>query len=119
MNMFVPAKMIGFSSKRNRKNVGTEDVDYESEELESSDPDDSDNKKLPKYDKFIGEMMNKDFQLILGIKFNSLSEFKDVIREWSVLNGREITFVKNESYRIRVKCMGNYGFEALCSKVSD
>ena len=51
------------------------------------------------------------------MEFKSLSEFKDAIREWSVLNGTEITFVKNESYRVRVECKGKCGFLGLCSKV--
>lgn len=38
MNMLVRAKMIGYISKRNPKDVGTEGVDYESDELEHSDP---------------------------------------------------------------------------------
>src|ERR1044072_6839948 len=53
------------------------------------------------------------------MEFKSLSKFKDAIRELSVLNGREITFVMNESYRVRVKCKGKCGFLALCSKVGD
>lgn len=61
----------------------------------------------------------KDFQYKLGMEFNYSSEFKDAIREWSVLNGREINFVKNESYRVRVECKGKCEFLALCSKVGD
>lgn len=32
-----------------------------------------------------------------------------------MLNGREITFVKNESYRVRVECKAKCGFLVLCS----
>jgi len=53
------------------------------------------------------------------MKFNSLKEFKGAIIEWTVFNGYEITFVKNESYMVRVVCKGNCGFLALCSKVGD
>ncbi|XP_058758242.1 uncharacterized protein LOC131631465 [Vicia villosa] len=51
------------------------------------------------------------------MEFNTLVDFKEAIREWSVLNGREISFVKNESYRVRVECKAKCGFLVLCSKV--
>lgn len=87
--------------------------------MNNSDPDDSGSEKLPKYEKFIGKLMNKYFQFILGMEFSSLCELKDVIREWFVLNRREIKFAKNESYRIRVECRGKCGFLELCSKVGE
>lgn len=34
-----------------------------------------------------------------------------------ILNGREITFVKNESYRVRVECKAKCDFLFLCSKM--
>lgn len=52
------------------------------------------------------------------MQFNSLDDFREAIREWSLLNGREITFVKNESYRVRIECMAKCGFLMICSKVS-
>lgn len=119
--MCVSASVLRSSSKRNINNVGSQDVDYDIEELESSGLDGSDNEKQPKvkYEKFRGELLNKDFQFKLGMKFNSLSEFKDEIRKWYVLKGKEITFVKNESYRVRVECRGKCDFLALCSKMGD
>lgn len=47
----------------------------------SLDPDNSDNRKLSKYDKFRGKLFNKYFQFKLEMEFNSLNEFKDAIRE--------------------------------------
>ncbi|KAI5421620.1 hypothetical protein KIW84_045159 [Lathyrus oleraceus] len=69
MNIFVPTSVLRVISKRNTNNVESQDVDYDSEELESSDSDDNDNEKQPKpkYEKFRGELLNKDFQLKLGI----------------------------------------------------
>ncbi|KAI5444828.1 hypothetical protein KIW84_013200 [Lathyrus oleraceus] len=46
---------------RNPNNVGNQNIDYESEELESSDPDDSGNEKHLKYEKFRGDLLNKEF----------------------------------------------------------
>ncbi|XP_058769641.1 uncharacterized protein LOC131643444 [Vicia villosa] len=74
-------------------------------------------KKMPKYEKFMKEQLGRGYEFKLGMEFNSLVDFKDVIIEWSVLNGREITFVKNERDRVRVECKGKCGFLALCSKV--
>ncbi|KAI5435370.1 hypothetical protein KIW84_021975 [Lathyrus oleraceus] len=68
-----------------------------SDELGSSDPDASEAEKLPKYEKFRKEQLGKDYEFKLGTEFNSLTDFKDAIIEWSVVNGREITFVMNES----------------------
>ncbi|CAI8591544.1 unnamed protein product [Vicia faba] len=118
ISVLVPKSVLGSCSKRATRIC--EDVDYASEELESSDADESDmddKPSKPKYEKFRSELLNKDFQFKLGMEFISLSEFKDAIRDWSVLNGREITFVKNESYRVRVECKSKCGFLALCSKV--
>lgn len=41
---------------------------------------------MPKYEKFIGDLMNKDYEFKLGMKFNSLVKFKDAIKDWSVLH---------------------------------
>ncbi|XP_058733150.1 uncharacterized protein LOC131604746 [Vicia villosa] len=97
VNVLVPKSVLGSCSKRNTSKG--EDVDYASEELESDDADESDiddKPSKPKYEKFRSELLNKDFQFKLGMEFISLTEFKDAIREWSILNGREISFVKNE-----------------------
>lgn len=51
------------------------------------------------------------------MEFNSLVDFMEAIREWSVLNQRKITFVKSESYRVRVECKVKCGFLVLCFKV--
>lgn len=69
VNMFVSASVLGDSSKRNTNNVESQDVDCDSEDLESSDPDVSDNKKQrkSKYGKFIADLLNKDFQFKLGM----------------------------------------------------
>lgn len=65
------------------------------------------------------ELLNKDYEFKLGMESNSLLEFKDAIRDWSVLNGREIRIVKSSTTRVRVECRAKCGFVALCSKVGD
>ncbi|MCH82669.1 hypothetical protein A2U01_0003480 [Trifolium medium] len=76
------------------------DEAYVSGELGSSDPDDSNEERGPKYPKFRKEALHANFEFEKGMEFNSLVEFKDVIRHWSILNGFSIAFVKNESYRV-------------------
>ncbi|XP_058783089.1 uncharacterized protein LOC131657741 [Vicia villosa] len=99
-------------------NKGLDDEDqYQSDELNSDDPDDSCDEDKPKYDKYKKEHLNKDFKFKWGMEFNSLNDFRGAIREWSVLNGREISFVKNEAHRVRVICKSKCGFLVLCSKV--
>nr|XP_004489869.1 uncharacterized protein LOC101510316 [Cicer arietinum] len=93
---------------------------YASEELDNSDPDSNSNKeKRPKYDQFRVEELNKNYKFKLGLEFKSLVEFKDAIREWSILNGKEIEFIKNDSIRARVICKAKCWFLALVSKVGD
>ncbi|XP_058751092.1 uncharacterized protein LOC131624128 [Vicia villosa] len=91
--------------------------EYVTDELDSSDPDLSDEDKGHKFEKLKKEHFNKNFKFEWGMEFNSLDEFREAIREWPVLNGREIKFVKNESYRVRVECRAKCGFLILCSKV--
>jgi len=43
------------------------DKDFLSEELDSSDPDESDHEKGPEYEKFIKEQLNKKFEFKLGM----------------------------------------------------
>jgi len=47
----------------------------------------------------------------------SFAEFKQALKEYSVLNGREIMFVKNDDIRVKVVCKKKCGFLILCSKV--
>ena len=81
-----------------------DDEKYVSEELNSSDLDNSEDEKGPRFEKFKKEKLNKNFKFKWGMEFNSLDDFREAIREWTILNGREIKFVKNEGYRVRVEC---------------
>ncbi|KAI5406625.1 hypothetical protein KIW84_053096 [Lathyrus oleraceus] len=85
------------------KSMDSDDV-YYSDELNSSDPDDSCDEERPKYARFRKEHLNKDFIFKWGMEFNTL-------------DGREISFVKNEGDRVRVVCKHKCGFLVLCSKV--
>lgn len=97
----------------------SDDGEYFSQELDSSDPDASDGENGIRYEKFRPEQLNAQYEFKLGMEFNSLTQFKDAIREWKVLNGYVITFLKNESYRARAICKGRCEYLAFCSKVGD
>jgi adenine-specific DNA glycosylase len=51
------------------------------------------------------------------MKFNSLLDFKDAVRDWNVRNGYELKWVKNEGNRVRVVCARGCPYRVLCSQV--
>lgn len=44
----------------------------------------------------------KNFELVVGMKFKSVHEFREILRNYSVREGYELTLRKNESYRVTV-----------------
>ncbi|XP_058747019.1 uncharacterized protein LOC131620008 [Vicia villosa] len=112
--------LSGFMRGSKKKKLEDEDEDvYVSDDLDSSNPDMSDDDKLPKFEKFRKKHFNKNFKFQWGMEFNYLDDFREAIREWSVLNGREITFVKNESYRAVVKKMQTSESVRICDIIQD
>lgn len=89
-----------FSSKRKM-----EDDEYVSDELDNLGPNESDEEKGKgqKFEKFTKEQLNKVYQFKHGMGFKSLDDFRDAIREWSILNGKENIFMKNESGKCRMQ----------------
>ncbi|CAI8610899.1 unnamed protein product [Vicia faba] len=69
-----------------------DDDEYVSDDLDSSDPNISDDEKVPKFEKFKREHFDKNFKFEWDMELNFLGDFREEIREWSVLNGREIIF---------------------------
>ncbi|KAK2434921.1 hypothetical protein QL285_020024 [Trifolium repens] len=76
---------------------------YESEELGSSDPDESDEERGVRYERYRKEHMHEGYKWKFELEFNSLKEFRDVVRDWSALKGLPVDWVKNESTRVRLK----------------
>ncbi|XP_014515308.1 uncharacterized protein LOC106773133 [Vigna radiata var. radiata] len=92
--------------------------EYISDELDSDLESGEDGSlKRGKFKKFRQGDMNKDFRFLLGMEFCSLKEFKNAVMEHSVLNGKEIKFVKNDLTRVREKCKKKCGFVIMASKV--
>ncbi|XP_014506267.1 uncharacterized protein LOC106766018 [Vigna radiata var. radiata] len=71
-------------------------------------------KHFPRYK---AEDMTRGFNFRLGMEFKSLKDFKSALQEHSVLNGKEVKFVKNGSKRVRVVCKKGCGFLIMASKV--
>lgn len=91
-------------------------VNYVSDELYNSDYDTSNTKKGPNYDKFRMDDLENNYKFKVGLEFTSLDEFKEAVIELSILNGRELRFVKNDKVIVRVIPNGKCGFSKLVSK---
>ena len=48
--------------------------------------------------------LDKNYKFKVRMKFVSLDEFKEAITEWTILNGREIKYLKIDEVRVRVVC---------------
>ncbi|XP_047178286.1 uncharacterized protein LOC124845263 [Vigna umbellata] len=100
--------------------VGQHEIneDYNTDELSSnvdSDEDVSENKR--QFVKYRAEDMTKGFKFKLGMEFKPLKDFKSALKEHSVLNGKEVKFVKNDLKRVRAVCKKGCGFLIMASKV--
>lgn len=79
-----------------------------SNELDNASKEDSETKGKSKYHKFYTEAeITKDFKFSIGMEFTSRHQFKDVVRELNVLNGRKIKFAKIEKRRVKAVCKFN------------
>jgi len=119
------------SKERNKRNVsegsfvtneeiGDHEIneEYICDELDSDvDSDDGLLNVGPKFTKYRPEDMKKDFKFKLGMEFGSLKDFKHALMEHSVLNGKEVKFVKNDHKRVGAVCNRKYGFLIMVSKV--
>ncbi|KAJ1395436.1 hypothetical protein SESBI_33394 [Sesbania bispinosa] len=79
------------------------DDGYVSDDLESLSGSDVEGEVVSKdrFPRFRKEDLCKEFKFKLGMEFASLKEFKDAILEHSILNGKEVTFEKNDTVRVR------------------
>jgi len=82
------------------------DDSYHSEVLKSpiSTNSDSDGTKKVIFPQFNEGASFGEFVLEAGMEFASLVIFKDVVRDYSIWKGKDIRWVKDESYRARAKC---------------
>ncbi|WVZ14096.1 hypothetical protein V8G54_011662 [Vigna mungo] len=93
---------VGINTNNDR---GLSDDNWESEELLKDDEQES-------YGKFVTFSMPKtmvDYKWDLGTYFANKQDIMDAIKTYTVENGRNLTYVKTDKKRIRLKCMGAKG----------
>jgi len=111
---------VGKGSFVTNVEVGVHDIseEYDTDGLDFDvDSDEGVGRDGPKFSKYRPEDMMKDFKFKLGMEFCSLKNFKQTLMEHSVLNGKEVKFVKNDQKRVRVICKKKCGFLIMVSKV--
>ncbi|XP_028800308.1 TMV resistance protein N-like [Neltuma alba] len=92
--------------------------DLEDDELyEEYACDDEDNKAITRYEKYNSAQMCKEFEFKLGMEFNSVQQFREVLKEYCLLHGYDVKFLKNDKERCRVRCKKKCGWLILVSKV--
>ncbi|WVZ08284.1 hypothetical protein V8G54_021630 [Vigna mungo] len=87
-------------------------TDNDREELLSGGESDGEDDEEESYGKFVTFSMPKtmvDYKWDLGTYFANKQDILDAIKTYAVENGRNLTYVKNDKKRIRVKCMGAKG----------
>ncbi|WVZ16927.1 hypothetical protein V8G54_009909 [Vigna mungo] len=100
---------VGINTENDR---GLSDDNWESEELLSGGESDGEDYDQESYGKFVTFSMPKtmvDYKWDLGTYFANKQDILDAIKTYAVENGRNLTYVKNDKKRIRVKCMGAKG----------
>ncbi|WVY98174.1 hypothetical protein V8G54_030325 [Vigna mungo] len=111
---------VGEGSFIINEEVGVDDMneEYNSDELDSNvDSDEDERVKKTKFKKYRQDDMSKNFKFELGMEFCTLREFKNAVMEHSLLNGKDVKFVKNDGTRARAVCKNKCGFVIMASKV--
>ncbi|WVY95230.1 hypothetical protein V8G54_034318 [Vigna mungo] len=100
---------VGINIEKDR---GLSDDNWESEELLSGGESDGEDDDQESYGKFVTFSMPKtmvDYKWDLGTYFANKQDILDAIKTYAVENGRNLSYVKNDKKRIRVKCVGAKG----------
>lgn len=90
--------------------------DYETDCLYNDDAQSNDEPKRKRYVKYDHNEMCPTFKFQLGMDFNSIAEFRSAVREYALLNGFGLYFVKTDKVRCRARCSG-CKWEIFVSKV--
>ncbi|RYR43035.1 hypothetical protein Ahy_A08g039459 [Arachis hypogaea] len=61
-------------------------------------------KVLLEDDGIVVESSDEELVLQVGMKFNTKEEFMEAVRDFTIQEGRQIKFRRNESYRVRAVC---------------
>ncbi|XP_022156713.1 uncharacterized protein LOC111023558 [Momordica charantia] len=72
-----------------------------------------------KYVEFHPSMLKDNIEFTLGMKFGTLTELRDAIREYSLRSGHELIYQKNEPERVTVRCQDGCNWRLHASNRQD
>ncbi|KAG5531216.1 hypothetical protein RHGRI_025988 [Rhododendron griersonianum] len=113
-NVDVEAEWAGFDNSKGKQPDLNEDLDDDddgkdygddsSDDLHSACSNSDDDRKKDKFHEYRRETDLGKVQFTVGMKFPSAKEFREAVREYSIKEGKDIKFVKNETTRVKAKC---------------
>lgn len=71
----------------------------------SSDSEEEINKDKSRYPQFVGDTDMTNLEFSVGLLFTCAIEFRDVVKEYAIKNGRNVKFIKNENDKVRIVCL--------------
>uniref|UniRef100_A0A2N9EMB4 SWIM-type domain-containing protein n=1 Tax=Fagus sylvatica TaxID=28930 RepID=A0A2N9EMB4_FAGSY len=104
----------GIEQERIKTGLSDNDEAYLSEELLSMDDDDV----RPQYPVYKPPKKAKYIKFEIGMKFNSLQEFKNAVTDYAVHGGHGIRFEKNDKVRVRAVCKKGCKWVAYAVKMA-
>ncbi|BFG29590.1 hypothetical protein CerSpe_158640 [Prunus speciosa] len=63
--------------------------------------------KMPAFKQFRKETDLRNPEFRIGMQFGNKEELKEAIREYAIVQGRQVKLVKNDNRRIQAKCVGH------------
>ncbi|XP_058198465.1 uncharacterized protein LOC131313987 [Rhododendron vialii] len=112
-NVDEKAEWAGFDNSKGKKPNLNDDIDDDdgkdygddsSDDLHSACSNSDDDRKKDKFHEYRRETDLGKVQFTEGMKFPSAKEFREAVREYSIKEGKDIKFVKNETTRVKAKC---------------
>ncbi|KAG5531535.1 hypothetical protein RHGRI_026218 [Rhododendron griersonianum] len=113
-NVDEEAEWAGFYNSKGKQPDLNEDLDDDddgkdygddsSDDLHSACSNSDDDRKKDKFHEYRRETDLGKVKFSVGMKFPSAKEFREAVREYSIKEGKDIKFVKNETTRVKAKC---------------
>ncbi|KAF7150218.1 hypothetical protein RHSIM_Rhsim02G0197700 [Rhododendron simsii] len=113
-NVDEDAEWAGFDNSKGKEPNLNDDIDDDdddkdygddsSDDLHSACSNSDDDRKKDKFHEYRRETDLGKVQFTVGMKFPSAKEFREAVREYSIKEGKDIKFVKNETTRVKAKC---------------
>ncbi|KAI8555876.1 hypothetical protein RHMOL_Rhmol05G0207600 [Rhododendron molle] len=113
-NVDEEAEWVGFDNSKGKEPNLNDDLDDDddgkdygddsSDDLHSACSNSDDDRKKDKFQEYRRETDLGKVQFTVGMKFPSAKEFREAVREYSIKEGKDIKFVKNETTRVKAKC---------------